>query len=151
MKILKPLKFTRDNVTKKRRNRKTLKRKSFINKIIRRKKPSNKKLNRDKKIKRRKNFIPLVFLTIISWTATLYIVFFVDPVERGSLQLFFFSIFFSLLFTFFLIFTNKRRALVLAVSVIFFLILRYFGIGNIINIFLILGLVATAEMYFSKN
>jgi hypothetical protein len=69
----------------------------------------------------------------------------------GSVQLFFVSIFLSLFFTLSLLFSNRRRVFTLTLSIIFFLILRYFGIGNIINILLIIGLTITTEVYFSKK
>jgi hypothetical protein len=46
---------------------------------------------------------------------------------------------------------NTRRGLISSGSLTLFLILRYFGIGNLINFLLIFGLAIATEVYFSKN
>jgi hypothetical protein len=148
MKLLKPLEKTEGKSVKK---RKKIRRRGFFGKFQNTKRVSKKIKQRDNDIKRRKNFLPSLILTILFWMATTYMILFVDPLSRGSVQLFFISLSFSLLFTGSLIFANKRRGILLTLSIIFFLILRYFGVGNIINVLLIAGLTITAEIYFSIN
>jgi hypothetical protein len=151
MKLLTPIKLDNEKTKNKRKRRKTIRRNNFLNKIIKKRNLGENKKNRDKKIKRRKNFFPSLILTILLWLASFYIIYFVDPLDRGAVQLFFSSIFLSLLFTLSLVFFNTRRGLLFTIPVIIYLILRYFGIGNIINFLLILGLTITAEIYFSKK
>lgn len=38
-----------------------------------------------------------------------------------------------------------------SISVTFFVILRYLGVGNILNLIFILALTITAEIFLSKN
>lgn len=152
MKLLKLLSLKNKKIIKKRKSRKTYKKNVFLSKIFNKNsQASTKKNKRDREIKRRKHIIPTAMLSILFWLTTLYVIFFINPLEQGSLQIFFFSISLSLFFTFSLVFSNKRRIISLTLSVVFFLTLRYFGIGNIINILLILGLVITSEIYFSKK
>lgn len=151
MKILKPLKFPSERTNKKRKRRKPINKKGLLFIFFKKNKGGKKRKERNKEIKRRKNFIPSLVLAVFFWIATFYIIFFIDPLKQGSVQLFFFSIFLSLLFTFSLLFANKKRVFLVTLSIIFFLILRYLGIGNLINIILISGLIITSEIYSFKK
>ena len=106
---------------------------------------------RKKEVKLRKNFLPTFLLTFLLWLACASIVYFTDPQLRGALPLFFLVAFFSLFFTFSIIFINSRRGLISAIGMVIFIILRYFGLGNILNFFLLAGVCITAEVYFSRN
>lgn len=148
MKLLKPLgKSTKPGAMK----RKRIRRKSLLGRLGNRKKLGKNKKKRDEKIKRRKNFLPSLIVTILFWLATAYMIFFTNPLSHGSVQLFFLSLCLSLFFTTSIIFANTRRAVLFTFSITLFLLLRYFGIGNIINVLLIAGLAITVEIYFSKN
>lgn len=114
------------------------------------KKRKKKKL-RQEKIKKRRNFFPALFVNALLWIFVALIVYFVDPIDNGAVQLFFAFVFLSFVFSFSLLFTHTRRGLIASTSVVLFLILRYFGVGNIINFFLLLGLAIAIETYFSKN
>jgi hypothetical protein len=77
------------------------------------------------------------------------LVYFIDPDSFGVIFLFFILIFFCLLFTFSLIFANSRRGIVATIATTFFLLLMYFGVGNIINLILIVAIAVCIELYFS--
>ncbi|MBI2066119.1 hypothetical protein HYT60_01245 [Candidatus Woesebacteria bacterium] len=104
-----------------------------------------------KEVKLRKNFLPTLIVAILLWLGVVSIVYFVEPDTFGILPVFFFLIFLALLFTFSLLFAHTRRGALLAVGLTLFLILRYLGIGNILNFLLILGIAITVELYFIKK
>lgn len=106
---------------------------------------------RNRKIKFRKNFLPTLFLIILFWSIAAFIIYFVDPSAFGIVPALLLFIFFALLFTASLLFANTRRGVISASLLTFFLILRYLGIGNIVNFLLILGVGITLELYFSKT
>lgn len=106
---------------------------------------------RKKEVKLRKSFLPTFVITFLLWVGTFGIVYFVDPYKRGAVALFFLSVFFALFFTFSIVFINSRRGLLTSLGVTIFIILRYFGLGNILNLFLITGICIALDLYFSKK
>lgn len=134
------------NLKLRRKNRKLTKR---FTKLNRRKLPF-KKEQRKKEVKLRKNSPFTVIVFIFLWILTALLIFFTDPSTPGVLPLFFLLIFFALLFTFSLLFANSRRGLIASITICIFILLRYLGIGNIINLILLVGLAITAELYLSK-
>ncbi len=114
-------------------------------------KKREKKKVRQEEIKKRKNFLPALLVNVLLWICVSMIVYFVDPHGHGAIQMFLAFILLTLMFSFSLVFANTRRGLITSISVVFFLILRYLGIGNIINFFLLFGLAITIELYFFKN
>lgn len=109
------------------------------------------KNKRQKKLKLRKNFLPTLVVIGLLWTGITFVVYFIDPSSPGVAVLFFVLIFFAFLFTFATIFANTRRGLLASFGITLFLLLRYLGVGNVLNAILILGLLATAEVYFIKT
>lgn len=109
------------------------------------------KEKRNKKIKFRKNFFPTLTITFFLWLCTFGIIYFVEPSVFGIVPFIFVLVFFSLLFSFSTILANTRRGLIISFSLVLFLILRYLGIGNILNAILIIFLAITAELYFIKQ
>jgi len=109
------------------------------------------KRDRKRKIIYRKNFLPTLIVTVLSWLGSFTIIYFIEPNTFGVIILFFIILFFSLLFTFATIFANTRRGIIISLSLIFFLFLKYLGIGNILNAILILGVAITTEVYFIKE
>jgi hypothetical protein len=105
---------------------------------------------RKQQILRRKNFFPTLVLTILFWLTLGGLVYFVEPDACGILPVFFLVLFLALLFSFSTIFANARRGLITALGLVLFLIMRYFGVGNIINFLLILGVGISIEIYFTK-
>jgi hypothetical protein len=106
---------------------------------------------RRKKIRRRKNFFPTLIIIVISWFAIAAIIYFINPATLGIVPLFFLIFFITLLFTFSTLLANSERGLIIAFTVTLFLLLRYLGVGNIINFLLIVGLGITTDLYLSKN
>ncbi|MFZ5932470.1 MAG: hypothetical protein ACOYT7_00050 [Patescibacteria group bacterium] len=106
---------------------------------------------RKKEAKLRKNFLPSLIVALLLFSGVALLVYFVEPDTLGALPLFFILVFLSLLFFFSLLFANTRRGLLLSSGLTLFLLLRYFGIGNILNLLLILGIAITIELYLLKN
>jgi hypothetical protein len=110
-----------------------------------------KRKTREKKIRLGKNFLPSLILTILLWLGLFYVFFFVDPNEHGAIQIFFAVLTFTLTFTLSIAFANTRRGLIATGAIILFLVLRYLGVGNIVNLILIAGLAVTAELYLNSR
>lgn len=108
-----------------------------------------KRQNRKEQVLKRKNFLPTLLLTILFWILLGALVYFVDPGIFGVVPLFFVTLFVALLFTFSLVFANSRRGLLASLSLSLFLILRYLGVGNWLNLVLILAIASCIELYFS--
>ncbi|KKU22573.1 MAG: hypothetical protein UX88_C0019G0003 [Candidatus Woesebacteria bacterium GW2011_GWC2_47_16] len=104
-----------------------------------------------KEVKLRKNLLPTLAVTLILWGLLAGLIFFVEPDSVPAIPIFFLLVFLAFLFSFSLLFAHTRRGLVAAGAAALFLILRYLGVGNVLNLFLIAGLAVTAELYFSKN
>ena len=100
---------------------------------------------------RRKNFLPTLIVTFLLWMATAGLIYFIDPETLLALPGFFVLIFLSFLFTFSTIFASSRRGFLISFGITLFLVLRYFGVGNILNFLLISGLLVTAEIYFGRR
>jgi hypothetical protein len=100
---------------------------------------------------RRKNFLATLVIIIVLWGGVGFLVFFVDPSIFGALALFFLLFFLALLFTLATLFANTRSGFIAALALTFFLILRYFGLGNILNLFLIAGVAIAFEIYFTEE
>ncbi|MCX6704022.1 MAG: hypothetical protein NTZ07_01100 [Candidatus Woesebacteria bacterium] len=98
---------------------------------------------------KRKNFLPTLLTTVFLWSVLGGLVYFIDPGSFGAIFFFFILIFFCLLFTFSLIFANSRRGIVVTIAITFFLTLMYFGVGNILNLILIVAIAVCIELYFS--
>jgi len=106
---------------------------------------------RKKEIKFRKNFLPTLLITGILSLAIFYLIFYVDPESFGAVVLFFILTFLFLLFIFSTLFANTRRGVIASFTLVLYLVLRYYGIGHILNLALIIGLALTAEIYLSRN
>jgi len=105
---------------------------------------------RKKELKLRKNFFPTLILISILWTTIFGVIFLLDPASSGAIPLFLLLVFITLTFTSAVVFANTRRGVFAALGITFFLILRYLGIGNVLNILLLAALLITVEVYFSK-
>ena len=98
---------------------------------------------------KRKNFLPTLLITIFLWIIFGGLIYFIDPGSFAAIPLFFTLLFFCLLFMFSLIFANSRRGIVATIAVTLFLILMYLGVGNILNLILIVAIATCIELYFS--
>ncbi len=99
----------------------------------------------------RKNFLPTLLVTLVLWGTIAGVVFFVSPEVSGAPFVLFLLLFLALLFTFSLALANSRRGFLAAITITTFLIFRYFGIGNLLNLLLLAGLALAIETYFHKN
>lgn len=104
---------------------------------------------RKEKVKRRRNFFVSFLATILLWLLIFCFIYFVDPENIVARVTFFVSVFFVVLFTASFVFANSRRGLITAFVITFFLILRLFGIGNILNLLLLAGLAVCIDYYKS--
>jgi len=109
------------------------------------------KRKRQQRKKYKKNFLPALFASALLWVCVFLLIYFVDPKTTGTVTLFFVILFVSLLFSLSLAFKNTRRGLISSFAIIFFLILKILGVGNIINFILLLGLAITIEILFSNG
>lgn len=107
--------------------------------------------HRVEELRRRKNFLPTLIITITLWIILAGIVYFVDPQQMFAIPLFFLFAFLAILFTASLLFANRRRGLLTSLVIILFLILRYFGVGNMLNAILLIGIAVTFEIYASRR
>lgn len=108
-------------------------------------------ISRHSTTKRRRNFLPTLLIAASLWGVLAGVIYFVEPETFGVIPLFFAIVFFAILFTSSLLFGNKRRGLIISISLTLFLLLRYFGVGNILNFLLIAGLATTAELYLTRT
>ena len=99
---------------------------------------------------RRRNFFPTFMVIIILLVLLTIIVYFFSPFVPGIVFMFFVLVFLLLLFFLSTIFVNTRRGLTLSIALVFYLLLRYLGIGNILNFLLIVGVAISIEAYFSQ-
>lgn len=107
-----------------------------------------KNLRKQQQLKR-KNFLPTLLITILLWLILGGIVYFINPDTFGVVPLFFTLVFLAFLFTFSLIFVGGRRGLVGAIAITLFLVLAYLGVGNILNLILIVAIATSVELYFT--
>jgi tryptophan-rich sensory protein len=105
---------------------------------------------RKQQILKRKNFLPTLLLTILLWGLLAGLIYFIDPDTFAAIPLFFVLVFSCLLFTFSLIFAGGRRGLVGSIAIILFLILAYLGVGNILNLLLIVAIALCIELYLAR-
>jgi len=105
---------------------------------------------RKEQILKRKNFLPSLVFTVLIWILLFGVVYFIDPFTFGALIIFFILFFFATLFTSSLLLGNTRRGLLTSASLSLFLLLRYFGIGNILNFLIIMALAIVIEMLYSR-
>lgn len=108
---------------------------------------------RKEMILRRKNFLPSLVIIVLLFLGLFSIVYFTDPGLDAFVILFFINLFLFLFFLLSLIFTNSRRGFIASTCITIFLILRLFGIGNILNAILISSLGIIVEIYakFTKS
>jgi len=119
--------------------------------VARRKRKSKKTESLKEKRKRRKNFFPTLVLIFFNWALAGLIVYFIEPDTFAIVPLFFVIIFFALLFTLATFFSNTKKGLIYCLFLTTFLILRYFGIGNLLNLLLLTGIAISIDFYFSRK
>ena len=104
-----------------------------------------------KKIKsRRKNYFPTLLAIIILWGTLAGIIYFFDPFILGIIPIAILIFFLAVLFTIATVTISTRRGVIIALAATIFIVLRYFGVGNILNFLLIAGIAITLNLYLSK-
>src|SRR3989338_11715455 len=74
----------------------------------------------------------------------------ITPDTSGVIPFFFVILLLALFFSLSIIFANKRRGIISSLVIEIFLLLRYFDIGNLINLLLLAGVAVAFEFYFTK-
>lgn len=106
---------------------------------------------------KKKTFIPLLGLTIVSWGFLGALGYLVEPTTvkdvliPGGYVPFFGLCFLAVFFLITLVFNNMRRGFLFGLGVTGFLLLRLMRLGNIVNELLLLAFVAVIEYYFSSR
>lgn len=102
-------------------------------------------------IKRRKNFFPTLFLAILFWLSWGWLVYSTAPTSNLLLITFYLLLFIAVFLTTALIFANSRRGLITALFVVLLLLFRYYQIGNLLNLLLLLAIFIALELYLSQR
>lgn len=110
-----------------------------------------KKQLRREQVLKRKNFLPSLIVTILLWILLCGLIYFVDPQTFLAVPIFFIILFTTLLFTFAFLFASTRQGLIISLSLSLFAILSYLGVGNIINLLLIIAIAICIEIYLAKK
>jgi hypothetical protein len=100
---------------------------------------------------KRKNFLPTFLVTVMLWILGFLLIYFVDPSIWGAIPFFFLLSFLIFLFTFSLIFADRRRGLITSFALTFFTFLLYLGVGNIINFLIIAAIAVCIELYLGAK
>jgi len=106
-------------------------------------------------LKRRKNYLPTFILIVILWSLLGLMVYLVEPslvkdILIPGIYLPFFLLFLPASWlTATIIWGNRRRGWLTAVGLTLFLILRLWGLGNNLNLILILGILIAVDRYFN--
>lgn len=108
-----------------------------------------KELRKKQNIKKKKPLLSLAVTTIL-WLSIACVIYFTDPGGFGTVILFILLVFLALLFTFSIISANTRRGLIISTATTGFLVLRYFDVGNVLNLILICGIAIAIDLYLSK-
>lgn len=98
---------------------------------------------------RRKNFLPTLFLTVIFWVVTGYIILYIPPSSITIYSLLI-TAFLSLFLTLSLLLANTRQGFLLSTGITIFLLLRYLKIANFLTLLLLISSLAMLEFYFRK-
>ncbi len=105
------------------------------------------KEKRKEMILKRKNFLPSLVITILLFLALVLLIYFTDPSFQFFLVLFFAIVLLLFLFFLSILFGNTRRGFLVSLVITIFLLLRYLGIGNLLNLFLLISLGVIIEIY----
>jgi hypothetical protein len=114
--------------------------------------PSKQKTRRRLQFKqRRKNFLPTLLLSILFWFSWGFVLFKVPPESFLSILAFFGLLFGALFLTNALVLANSRRGLITALFFVLVLVFRYYQIGNLLNLIILLAIFVALELLFSKQ
>lgn len=105
-------------------------------------------MKRQKEAKLRRNLASSLTIIVLLWLSLASFIYFVDPKITLAIPALFIIVFLALFFTTSTLLINTRRGLILSSALTLFLLLRYFGIGNLLNFLFLAALATTAEYYF---
>ncbi|QQS39021.1 hypothetical protein IPM62_00165 [Candidatus Woesebacteria bacterium] len=120
---------------------------AHTNTFVKHQKKLTNKTDRFEKVRRRKNFFPSLLINIILWVMWITFVYSVEPDTILAIPLFFVLTFLCLLFTISFLLINTQRGVLISTIIVVFLVLRYLGVGNLLNLLLLTGLYITYELY----
>jgi len=102
------------------------------------------------KIKRRKNFLPALILTLLFWGGLGWLVYTFPPESFWLIISFYLLLFVAVFFTTALSFGNSKIGFMAAWWVLLFLLLRYFKIGNLLNLSLLTLIFSLLGFYLYR-
>jgi hypothetical protein len=97
---------------------------------------------------RRSSLLPSALVIMFLWFCVGAVVATVDPLTKGALPLFFILIFLALLFSLSILLRSRRRGAITTIAIISFLLLRYMGVGTLLNLILIIATAIAFELFF---
>ena len=97
----------------------------------------------------RKNLLPAFLLAILIWIALAWLVCYREPINNLLIASFFALLFLTVFLTAALVFANTRRGLLMALVISLSLLFRYYQVGNLLNIVLLVGIFIILELYLS--
>lgn len=100
--------------------------------------------------KQRKNHFPLLVITVIFWIVLVLLVIFINPYQFGAVGLFFVLVFICFLLTSSIILTSTKRGIIYAIAFTLFIILRYAGLGHLLNMVLVVALAIVCDFLFVR-
>jgi hypothetical protein len=101
--------------------------------------------------KKRKNFFPLLLITLGFWVIVASIVIFTSPQYEIHIILFFLALFLALFLTSSLLLAHTRRGFLVAAVTTLVILLKVLDVANIFNIVLLVAIAAISEYYFIKK
>lgn len=102
-------------------------------------------------LKIKKDFLPTILLIVGLWILLFLMIFFVDPTSSIIVYVFLVILSLAIFLTSSLVLKNKRRGLIITLSIITYLTISYLGLGNILNLILVFGSALAFEIYFSTR
>lgn len=103
------------------------------------------------KTKPNSSFTPKPLIITFLTTTLLLLVTFSSPTSLETIPLFFALLFITLSFALSIFIKDTRRTLTFAFALCFFLVLRYFDLGNALNLLLLIGAIAAFEYFLSNH
>ncbi len=94
-----------------------------------------------------KSNIAAIVIATICWISVCTLLLFIDPQTTGVIPVFFILLSVALFLTMIVILKNKKRSALYSSAIMLFLSLCYFGVGNILNLILIVGIVISIEIF----
>ena len=100
---------------------------------------------------KRKNYLPTLLATMFLLGIDVAIVYFTDPSNILNLTAFLLVTFAACTFIFSIVLLNTKRGILVSLGVIIFLMLRYLGVGNILNALLLAGVLIAINIFLNSK